>query len=71
VLGHVKKEFSKFGEVIDKVKRKLHEATNHIDSVDTRTRAINRKLRSVEEQAGETQPSLLPLETEGDEEVKE
>jgi len=49
VLGAVKNEFAKFGEVIDKVKMKLKQATDTIDQVDVRTRAITRKLRDVEE----------------------
>lgn len=48
VLGGVKTEFGKFGPVLDKVKKKLQEATNHIDQVDVRKRAIERRLRDVE-----------------------
>ena len=49
VLGAVKTEFGKFGEVIAKVKDKLQEASNTIEKVDIRTRAITRKLRDVQE----------------------
>ncbi|MEQ1891019.1 MAG: DNA recombination protein RmuC [Planctomycetota bacterium] len=49
VLGAVKTEFHKFGDVIDKVKKKLEEASNAVDSASVRSRAITRKLRSVEE----------------------
>lgn len=49
VLAAVKTEFGKFGEVITKVQKKLQEATNVIDSAATRTRAIERQLRDVEE----------------------
>jgi DNA recombination protein RmuC len=48
VLGAVKTEFGKYGEVLDKVQQKLHEATNTIDKVSVRRRAIDRKLRGVE-----------------------
>ena len=49
VLGAVKQEFGKFGEVIDRVQKKLQEATNAMDGAATRTRAIERKLRDVQE----------------------
>lgn len=48
VLAAVKTEFGKYGEVLDKVQRKLHKASNTIESVAVRRRAIDRKLRSVE-----------------------
>ncbi len=49
ILGAVKTEFSKFGAVLEKTKKKLQEASNTIDSAATRTRAIERKLRGVEQ----------------------
>jgi DNA recombination protein RmuC len=49
VLGAVKTEFGKFGEVIDKVQKKLQEASTVIDSAATRSRVIERKLRAVQE----------------------
>ena len=48
ILGTVKTEFSKFGGVLEKVQRKLTEASNTIDKVGIRTRAIERNLRDVE-----------------------
>ncbi len=49
LLSAVKTEFSRFGSSIDAVKKKLLEASNKIDDVDVRTRAVQRKLRKVEE----------------------
>ena len=49
VLGAVKTEFGKFGDVLDKVKRQLGAASNTIEQTGVRTRAMERKLRSVEE----------------------
>jgi DNA recombination protein RmuC len=49
VLGAVKTEFGRFGEMIDRVQKKLQEASSVIDSAATRTRAIERRLRDVEE----------------------
>ena len=49
MLGAVKTEFSKFGEVIDRVQKKLQEASNVVDAAATRSKAIERKLRNVQE----------------------
>ncbi len=49
VLSAVKAEFGKFGEVLDKVKKQLDTASRSIDQTGTRSRAIERRLRSVEE----------------------
>jgi DNA recombination protein RmuC len=49
VLGAVKTEFGRFGEVIARVQKKLQEAHNAIDTAAVRTRAIERKLRDVQE----------------------
>jgi len=49
LLGVVKTEFGRFGDVLSKTKKKLQEASNTIDKAEIRTRAIERKLRKVEE----------------------
>jgi len=49
LLGMVKTEFGKFGDVLAKTKKKLQEAGNTIDQAEVRTRAIERKLRDVQE----------------------
>lgn len=49
LLGAVKTEFGKFGDVLAKTKKKLVEATNVIDRSEVRSRAIERKLRKVQE----------------------
>jgi DNA recombination protein RmuC len=48
ILAAVKTEFGEYGKVLDKVQKKLQEATNTIDAVAVRRRAIDRKLRTVE-----------------------
>jgi len=60
LLGAVKGEFGKFGDVLAKTKKKLLEATDTIDKAETRTRAIERKLKSVQETPSElgTVPEL-------------
>jgi DNA recombination protein RmuC len=47
-LGSVKIEFGKYAGVLAKVKMKLGEAQNTIDNAETRTRAIQRRLRDVD-----------------------
>ena len=59
LLGAVKSEFGKFGEVLDKVKKKLDEAGKHIEATGVRTRAITRKLRDVESLPGQEAAGLL------------
>ena len=48
LLGAVKTEFGKYADVLAKVKRKLNEAQTTIEKAETRTRVIQRKLRTVE-----------------------
>ncbi len=64
LLGAVKSEFGKFGEVMSNVKRKIAAAGDEFDKVDVRTRAINRKLKGVQELPAEQSAALLsPEET--------
>jgi len=60
LLGAVKAEFGKFGEVIDTLRKQIEAAANTIDKTGTRTRAIERKLRSVQELPPEQAAMLLP-----------
>lgn len=61
LLAAVKTEFGKFGGVLEGVKKKLQEASNKIDEVDVRSRAITRKLRDVEESPNNPEPMLPEL----------
>ncbi|MDR0479273.1 MAG: DNA recombination protein RmuC [Burkholderiaceae bacterium] len=65
VLGAVKTEFAKFGEVLDKVKRQTQTMLNTLDETGRRTRALDRKLRAVEALPESQAQALLP-EIEGD-----
>ncbi|MBE7540320.1 MAG: DNA recombination protein RmuC [Opitutaceae bacterium] len=60
VLGAVKTEFGKFAEILAKVKKKLDEASTHMEQTGVRSRAIERKLRSVETLPAEDAARLLP-----------
>lgn len=48
VLGAVKTEFGKFGDMLDKVKKKLDETGNTIEEAAHRSRQLEKKLRKVE-----------------------
>ena len=50
LLEGVNQEFQKFGETIVRARLKLEQAGNELDNVDTRTRAINRRLRDIGEE---------------------
>ncbi|MDR0437232.1 MAG: DNA recombination protein RmuC [Bacteroidales bacterium] len=58
-LGTVKNEFGKFGDILEKTKKKLQEATNVIDDASVRSRAIERSLRTVQELPSEQTTALL------------
>ena len=48
ILGAVKTEFGRFGDVLAKTKAQLQTVANSIDAAEVRTRQIERKLRDVE-----------------------
>ena len=57
LLGKVKSEFEKFGEVLERTRQKIDQAGKELDKAGTRTRAINRALSGVQK---------LPAGTEQD-----
>ena len=60
VLGAVKTEFGKFGEVLDKVGEKLEQAQKQIEQTGVRSRAIQRQLRGVEAMPSSLDADSLP-----------
>ena len=54
LLAAVKEEFQKYGEAVQKARTRLEQASGDLDAIDTRARALNRKLRDV----GEDAPAL-------------
>jgi DNA recombination protein RmuC len=60
VLGAVKTEFGKFGDVLARVKDQLQAASNTIEKAETRTRQMDRALKSVEGLPAEQAIQLLP-----------
>jgi DNA recombination protein RmuC len=66
LLGAVKTEFGNFGNILDKTQKKLQEANNVIEQAGVRSRAIERKLKSVQELQNDKATELLGevMETE-------
>jgi DNA recombination protein RmuC len=48
LLGSVKKEFGKFGEILDKTHTKLQQASHEIENAARKTRTIESRLKKVE-----------------------
>ncbi len=62
VLGAVKTEFGKFGDVLARVKSQTQTVLNTLDSAETRSRAMGRALKAVEALPQEQASALLPLD---------
>ena len=60
VLGAVKTEFGKFGDVLSKVKTQTQTVLNSLESAEVRSRALGRALRSVEALPEGATNALLP-----------
>ena len=63
LLAAVKTEFGKYGSVLAAVQKKLQEAANKVEDVGRRSRAIERKLRDVQELPPQDAQGMLMLET--------
>jgi len=61
LLAAVKTEWTKYGEVLDAVQKKLHQASETIDKAQMRSRVIGRKLKDVQELPVTEAAALLPL----------
>lgn len=59
VLGAVKTEFGKFGDVLAATKATLERAAKNIEQAETRTRQMSRKLKSVEALPADSAQMLL------------
>ena len=62
ILGAVKTEFGKFGDVLATTKKTLERVTKNIESAERRTRVMKTKLRSVEELPANQSVPLLGLD---------
>lgn len=62
LLGAVKTEFGNFGGILEKTQKKLQEASNVIEQAGVRSRAIEKKLRAVQELPKDDAVALLGKE---------
>ncbi len=60
LLAAVKTEWTKYGEVLDAVQKKLQQASEALDKAQVRSRAVGRKLRDVQELPEGEATALLP-----------
>ena len=60
LLAAVRAEFQKYGEAVQKARTRLELAGSDLDQIDTRTRAINRKLRDIGEGSVPLEGSVPP-----------
>ena len=69
LLAAVKTEWTKYGDVLDAVQKKINQASETIEQAKVRSRAIGKKLRDVQELPTSEAVDLLPqngLETDKD-----
>ncbi|MEB0057202.1 MULTISPECIES: DNA recombination protein RmuC [unclassified Variovorax] len=69
VLGAVKAEFGKFGDVLARVKNQAQTVLNTLDQAQTRSNVMHRALRQVEALPEAQAQVLLPPALEGDDET--
>ena len=60
LLAAVKTEWTKYGDVLDAVQKKLHQASDTIEKAKARSRAVGRKLKDVQELPVGEETGLLP-----------
>jgi DNA recombination protein RmuC len=60
LLAAVKTEWTKYGDVLEAVQKKLHQASDTIEKAKVRSRAVGRKLKSVQELPVDEAAALLP-----------
>jgi DNA recombination protein RmuC len=71
ILGAVRTEFQKHGDVVSSLRRQLNTAIGTIDKLDVRSRAMNRRLRDVEALPDAAASSMLALDQSQEEESSE
>ncbi len=71
VLAAIKTEFGKFGDILDRVKNQLYTASRTLEKTGVRSRAIERRLRSVEKLPEPEALEILALPLAGEEDEGE
>ena len=61
LLAAVKTEWTKYGDVLDVVQKKLHQASESIEKAKVRSRVVGKKLKDVQELPRGEAEVLLPI----------
>lgn len=69
LLAAVKTEWTKYGDVLVAVQKKLHSASETLEKAKVQSRAVGRKLRDVQELPDAEATALLPLGVLGDDKL--
>jgi DNA recombination protein RmuC len=67
VLGAVKNEFGKFGDVLSRIRTQTQSVLNTLDQAQTRTNVMSRALKTVEALPDNQTQALLPVDKEPEE----
>ena len=68
MLGAVKTEFGKFGDVLARIRNQTQTVLNTLDQARTRTNVMNRALKNVEALPDSESQAMLPGQIEETEE---
>lgn len=71
LLGAVKTEFGRFGDLLDKTHKKLQEASNTIESASKKSRTIEKKLKKVQELPSTDATDMIDFDEEMEDESEE
>jgi DNA recombination protein RmuC len=71
LLAAVKTEWTKYGDVLESVQKKLEQASKTIDQAKTRSRSVGRKLRDVQDLPVAEAAVLLSLDVLDEDEVED
>jgi DNA recombination protein RmuC len=71
LLGAVKTEFGRFGDLLDKTHKKLQEASNTIESASKKSRTIEKKLKKVQELPAHDADGMIDFEEDFEDETEE
>jgi len=66
LLGAIKSEFGKFGDILDKTQDKLRQASETIDKAASKSRTIERKLKKVQALPAQQSIKIPVLENQGE-----
>jgi DNA recombination protein RmuC len=71
LLGAVKTEFGRFGDLLDRTHKKLQEASNTIENASKKSRTIEKKLRKVQELPASDAADMVDFDEDMEDEAEE